>query len=101
VINGLMRATGTVLLAVAAWLIWVRGAAYSLCTGWNVNRARPGCQEAAGAHYWGIVLAMTGGVLLACSFIPPRPLPQDPQQAYEGSRQFDRYRVAPYFADLP
>lgn len=56
-INGLMRRTGIALLPVAAWLIWIRGAGYSLCTGFYANGVPPDCQKAAGARYLGIDLA--------------------------------------------
>ena len=99
-INKLMRRIGTALLPVAAWLIWVRGARSGLCTGFQVSTAR-GCQEAAGACYLGIVLAMTGGLLNALSMIPARHLPPPRRQAHDSASRIDPYQMAPYFPDLP
>jgi hypothetical protein len=96
-----MRRTGIALLPVAAWLIWIRGAGYSLCTGFYATGVPPGCQKAAGARYLGIVLAMTGGLLNVVSIIPARPLPPARRQARDSLSRIDRHLVAPYFSDLP
>jgi hypothetical protein len=101
VIDRLMRGTGTALLPVAGWLIWVRGAGYSFCTGLYVNSLPPDCQKAAGARYLGIVLAMTGGLLNVVSVIPARPLPPARREAHDSVSRIDQYLVAPYFSDLP
>jgi hypothetical protein len=101
VINKLMSWTGIALLPVAAWLLWVRGAGYSLCTGFYVNGVPPDCQKAMGARYLGIVLAMTGGLLNVLSIIPARPLPPSRRQVHDSTSPIDRYLVAPYFSDLP
>jgi hypothetical protein len=101
VINRLMRATGTGLLPVAAWLLWVRGAGYSLCGGLYLNGLPPDCQKAADARYLGIVLAMTGGLLNLASIIPARPLPPPRRQSDESASPIGQYLVAPYFSDLP
>ena len=101
VINKLMRGTGTGLLPIAAWLIWVRGAGYSLCAGFYVHSLPPDCQKAAGARYLGIVLAMTGGLLNVASTVPARPLPPDRRHADDGISPIDQYLVAPYFSDPP
>ncbi len=98
-INKLMRRTGTILLPVAAWLIWVRG--YSRCAGLHVDSAPRSCQEAVGACTLGIVLAMTGGLLNALSMIPTRPLPPARRQAHDSISRIDQYRIAQYFPDLP
>lgn len=101
-INKLMRGTGTILLPVAGWLIWVRGAGSGLCTGLQVNSTTVrGCQEAAGACCLGIVLALTGGLLNALSLIPARPLPPARRQAQDSASRIDSCLVAPYFPDLP
>jgi hypothetical protein len=99
--NRLMSWTGIALLPVAAWLIWVRGAGYSLCTGFYINGVPQECQKAAGARYLGVVLAMTGGLLNVASLIPARPLPPARRQAHDTISPIDRHLVAPYFSDLP
>ena len=98
-VNRLMRGTGTALLPVAAWLVWVRGAGYNLCTGFYVNGLPPDCQKAIGARYLGIVLAMTGGLLNVLSIVPARPLPPARPEVDDSIGQIDRYLVAPYFSD--
>src|SRR5690242_18518520 len=96
-----MRRTGTVLLPVAAWLIWVRGAGYSRCAGLHLNSVSPRCQEAVGACSLGIVLAMTGGLLNLLSLVPARPLPPARRQAQDDTSRIGQDLIAPYFPDLP
>lgn len=100
-INKLMSWTGIALLPVAAWLIWVRGASNSLCTGFYIKGVPPDCQKAAAACYLGVVLAMTGGLLNMVSLILARPLPPLRRQAHDSISPIDRRLVAPYFSDLP
>ena len=101
VINRLMSWAGIALLPVAAWLVWVRGAGYSLCTGFYINGVPPDCPKAAVVRCLGVALAMTGGLLNVVSLIPARPLPPARRQAPDSINPIDRHLVAPYFSDLP